>query len=480
MFKIRRMKPEIISLMMILYSALFITTCVCRASFLLMLVIMAWLFVFLMSVNDLKNNIALFCFLVSFFVFLMGREICFEYLNVDEYYLYLKRENNFAFICLMISLAGIAFGCLFSKKTMLEKGINLERTYSRTAAIRNASKQMFFFCYIFKLAGLFLQIKYVVSVGYVASYSAELDGVEIPSVVSYIGAFMPMALGVFLATKPPKKKALLPLALYELYAILTIFSGKRYPFVACNLLILIYLVLRSREEKGWISRRMILLLILAAPVLIVFLTAYESIRAGFDFSFEGFSSTLVHFMDTLGGSVNVIKRVRYFDGYLDNSTLYSLNSTWTILFENLISRNLFHVVVYDGNSMEHALYGHALNHTLSFYTYGQGYLAGHGVGSCYIAELYHDFGYLGVFAGSVIYGRLLSALNRMTFSRPFRDGILFAAMYYILLAPRGGFDSFVENIFGLYSILGYAVIYIASKIRYVGAASRAPLPKLQQ
>jgi hypothetical protein len=52
----------------------------------------------------------------------------------------------------------------------------------------------------------------------------------------------------------------------------------------------------------------------------------------------------------------------------------------------------------------------------------------------------------------------------MSFSHPFKDGIVFAIFYYILLAPRGGFDGFVGNVFGIYSLLGYAIIFVIVNI----------------
>ncbi len=85
----------------------------------------------------------------------------------------------------------------------------------------------------------------------------------------------------------------------------------------------------------------------------------------------------------------------------------SLHNTKSVLFENAILRKMLDIRVYNGNSIENALYGHSLAHRLSYLEYGDYYLQGHGVGSCYIAELYHDFGVIGVMAGNYIYGYIL-------------------------------------------------------------------------
>lgn len=200
--------------------------------------------------------------------------------------------------------------------------------------------------------------------------------------------------------------------------------------------------------------------VIATPMIILFLTAYDSIRSGEPFSFNGFFHTIIAFFDSQGGSINVIKRVAYYADDIADLQLCSFDSTRTLLFENLITRQFSNVTVYSGNSVEHALYGHSLAHRLSYYTYGNGYLAGHGTGSCFIAELVHDFGYIGVFVGSFIYGRFLKYIDSISFSKPWKDGIILAIFYYVLLAPRGSFDGFVGNIFGLFSLMGYTVMFL--------------------
>ncbi|MDE6706483.1 MAG: O-antigen polysaccharide polymerase Wzy family protein, partial [Oscillospiraceae bacterium] len=128
---------------------------------------------------------------------------------------------------------------------------------------------------------------------------------------------------------------------------------------------------------------------------------------------------------------------------------YSFTVIYNLLFENRVVASLFNIKVYAGNSIEHALYGHSLAHTLSWFDYKQRYLNGHGVGSCYIAELYHDFGYIGVFVGNVIYGMILKSINKMPFSKPYTCAVLFSMLHALLLAPRGEYDMFINEAFGI-------------------------------
>lgn len=466
MLKIQRLKLRSLLCIIVLFLLLSIITMVCKAPFLLMLTLMIWIILLVYATNDIKNNAASLCFLLSFFVFLLGRELCFSYLNLEVYYKYLTGENDFSYICLIISLLGVAIGkvCGNKRKTRNYIIVNSYSSSAYNSIIRQISIIVFYICYIFQIVAILKQIQYVRSVGYVASYSEDSGGAGVPAVISYIGAFMPMALFIFLSTMPSKGRAKKPLILYELYAFLTILSGKRYPFVGISMLVFIYLVIRNREERGWITKKMLITGMLSVPIVFIFLTAYDSLRSGAGFSFGGIFNTIVDFLDSQGGSINVIKRISYYKNELGDLTMCSFDNTRTLLFENLIVRKIFNISVYSGNSYEHAMYGHSLAHRLSFYSYGNGYLMGKGVGSCYIAELFHDFSYMGVLVGSLLYGLILCKIDHMVFSHPIRDGIIIVVLYYILLAPRGSFDGFVGNVFGLYSIVGYLCIYIIAKL----------------
>ena len=367
---------------------------------------------------------------------------------------------------MIISLPGVATGkiCGNKKKQYNYYFVNSYNSSAYNRTIGRISKIVFYICYVFQVIAIVKQIQYVRSVGYIASYSEDAGGAGVPALISYIGAFMPMALFVFLATMPSKSKAKMPLILYELYAFLTILSGKRYPFVGISMLVFIYLVIRNRRERGWITKKMVTLGMLSVPVIFLFLTAYDSLRSGAGFSFGGIANTIIDFLDSQGGSINVIKRISYYNKELSDLTMCSFDNTRTLLFENLIVRKIFNISVYSGNSYEHAMYGHSLAHRLSFYSYGSGYLMGKGVGSCFIAELFHDFSYIGVFVGSFLYGLIICKIDHMTFSHPIKDGIIIVVLYYILLAPRGSFDGFVGNVFGLYSLFGYLILYIMTKL----------------
>ena len=138
----------------------------------------------------------------------------------------------------------------------------------------------------------------------------------------------------------------------------------------------------------------------------------------------------------------------------------SLQSIYSTLFENGFVRRLLNIKTYSGNSIEHALNTNNLAHRLSYIAYGTEYLKGRGTGSSYIAELLCDFGFVGVFIGNTVYGILINAIDRIQFKNALKDGIKLAMVYYLLLAPRGGFDSFAGSIVNLNTIIGFIIIII--------------------
>ena len=98
---------------------------------------------------------------------------------------------------------------------------------------------------------------------------------------------------------------------------------------------------------------------------------------------------------------------------------------------------------------------------------GDAYLAGGGTGSSYIAELYYDFGYLGVFLGSCIYGLIFSSITNFKKVGIFGRSLAFIIVTQLLWAPRASFSAFLSFIFAP-STIGLLILifggaYISTK-----------------
>ena len=467
MSKVVRIKRKTLIAVSIVLALLVVLSFIIKADILFTMVFIIWALLFTLSISNIKESPMLFCFLISFFVFLLGRQFCCHFFNAKPIYQYLDVTNNKTYFYLIISLIGIVLGLLlisWNKKVVIRKTKQssfLENgKYGRNYSI--ACLAMFYICYVGMMGALFLQIRFVQNVGYLGSYTEGAGGAGIPSYLSFMAKFAPVALCLYLATKPTKKEAFVPLMLYEIYGIIYVFTGQRYPFIAISMFVLIYYIIRGRDEKNWIMKYHYILLIIAIPILMMLSTVYDSIRVGKEFNFVNYIETLEEFFIQQGGSINVIRRTIYSADKLKDMHLVSFNSTYTVLFENPISRRLFHITTYSGNSVARAMNTNSLAHRLSYLAYGPGYLMGRGTGSSYIAELLHDFGVIGIFVGSLVYGSLLGMIDHIRFNDKLRDGIKLSIIYYLILSPRGSFDAFVNGVFHFYCIIGFALLIILS------------------
>lgn len=468
---VRKLKLKSVFTMLGVVSLILIGGLIVSANALFVTLLIIWSFMLIYTLDRLSQNIVMCFFLIAFFVFLMGREVVYEFGGGKRLYSFLDITNNETFLLLNLSLLGVWGGSLYIK--YLEKAKNKKinkiiactnkKAYKKTG-YQIVCEMMYYICYVAAVIAIIYKIRFVHNVGYLASYTSEAGGAGVPSIIAYLGNFLPVILSMYLATCPVKRKVIFPTILYEVYAFLTLLTGQRYPFIGISLYILTYWFLREKLEGGWIKKRYYFMLILMIPVLLLGITAYDSIRVGQNADFNSISEGIRNFFVDQGGSINVIRRTIYNAEQLKDIKWVSFDTTFSTIKGNIFVRKLFNTNVYYGNSMEHAMLGHSLAHRLSYYAYGTGYLAGRGTGTSYIAELFHDFSYIGVVIGSFLYGLLIEKINRIEFKSYIESGFLLAISYYIYLLPRGNFDGFIGGIFNIYAILLWLVTYVLLQI----------------
>ena len=437
--------------------------------------LIVWFSLIVYTFGDLKKHFVFLCFMISFFVFLLGREFCYNFMGLDKYYRYLEPYNDITFFLLIISMICLFLGyrfadsrlgkreCLIGRSRDKHVKSTADMSDDRSWRFRMASMVAFYFCFACSMVDVYMQIRQVRSTGYVESYMAA--NASSSGVFSYFATFTVIALSIYLVTMPKKKWGILALGCFEFYGVLTMLTGHRYTFIAISMYVMVYIVYRQRIESDWISKKMVVLIVVAIPFVLVLMNMINTIRNGdVGDSGGGLVRSAVSFMDQQGGSVNCVKRVFFYEDRISDLHLTSFSNTRTVLFENALVRKLFDVKAYTGNSAENAMFGHYLSHRLSYLEYGNYYFQGHGVGSCYIAELFHDFGYVGVILGSLVYGYLLRMITDIGTGRFFRDGLLLAVQYFIYLSPRGDFDGMIYGLFNLMCILGLIGVWVLAHI----------------
>lgn len=313
--------------------------------------------------------------------------------------------------------------------------------------IRSITKIFYLATYIFYLYVVIDKALFVINNSYYEYYiNYERN---IPFIIVAIAAMTPYFFYLFLATLPSKKKAMPMFILQIIYAILSLFTGRRTDFVLNMLFIVIYIIFRHYYNKGeeeWIKKKQVVIAIILSPFFLVGLFLFNYLRFGKPISGFAFLEILLGFFQQQGFSSSVIRLGLYHQDVLRDDTYYSFFGLVKFFRTNTLM-NLFYNPQYDfsyvGNNVGLALKGNSLAHTLSYYTL-KGYLSGSGVGSCYIAELYHDFGYLGISIGNIIYGAIITIINslwmRVKKYSVWVTAIGFSLIESFLKAPRWNFD----------------------------------------
>lgn len=411
------------------------------------------------TLGDLEKRGALFGFLMSFFLLLIGMQFM-ERFGLHEVEAVFSEEiNTQAEWLLLISLVVLLFGYYVSGKVriVLKAGNNVfdnrnlsEQKYNSRSylAVRKASRIIFLLTFVFNIFTVLDIVRFVFRYGYVLFYHSYVSSV--PYVIKKAGDMCLICFWIFLATMPTKKEANRLSILYLSYLLLTLGTGKRFPFVAGILTLFIYYIARNHLNSGnviWISKKNIIRIIFAAPILIWLLYIVGQVRLDRPMDALRFDEAIIDFIYDQGGTINVIKRAQKYASRLPNKH-YLFGSTYETISNNTIFR-LFGATSYSGNTVRHAMEGYSFQHALSYITMGDYYLLGHGLGSCYIAEAYHDYGLIGVVLVNFVYGVIFRKVFDFRRHGIWLTAIILGMLYSLLLAPRGSADGFITDLVDL-------------------------------
>ena len=217
-------------------------------------------------------------------------------------------------------------------------------------------------------------------------------------------------------------------------------------------------------NEVWISRKCLLVLIILSPLVLGILSAISSLRLGTQDNIAvSYFKGINDFFYQQGFSINIIKWGKSLEDSIPDR-IYSLGQTYEFFTSgNFVSRLLFDFQTYSGQTVERALEGHRMSYLLSYLVFPWSYANGYGVGSCYIAEAYHDFGYLGVVIFNSIYGFLFAKFNYIKYRGPFFMAVAFLMMQSLLMAPRAYADGFIGSVLDFSNIEILLFIWLISK-----------------
>ena len=409
-------------------------------------------------VPNASDHIFLLFFLATFFVFLLGRPIAEAFFGkyTPGTAALSAHAGDVMYGCLILSLLGIVAGyaCPFLRVRQERRVLlPVANTDGYRYAMRKIARFFVIILYLFAAFENVDRLAYVAVVGYTNSFASYATSV--PAVIHMAAEVAPIALAAYLATLPPKRDMRLPILVYLAAALIKLVTGYRYEIVSAVLLLALYYIMRDKMDGrgSWVRRGAVLFFLLMIPAAVVGLQWVTAIRAGRPVEWTSDANPIVNFLYGVGGSSSLIGYAEMYKKELSgHGGFYSFGRVMDALAGNALGRLFSDAEVYPAQTAERALYGHSLSAALTYQLYPKRYLSGYGLGSCYIAELYYDFSFVGVFVGNCVIGRIIKRLRAITeddFVRSFLCVFMTTLLFRI---SRDTADYFLVEFIGIKNI----------------------------
>lgn len=443
-------------------------TLFCQASLLFYAVMMLWSGLMCYAICDLKNRAAYLVFLLAFFLFLLGGEFAELYLGYELEFSFPKDLDNHAYVCLLISLLFLhlgfcGLGKLLEKKkcSPLASGEHSEdpkdsismKLKQPNPVWQEKMRQLAKWGMILAVIPWFWTILdaglFTLEHGYL-SYYTEYHS-RVPTLVESISDLFTLFLFLYFATLPSKKACFIPMGLYLAHGVVALVTGRRISFGIAVLVLVFYVIFRQHvnPKERWIDKKIIVIVLVVCPVIAILMYVQRYVRYGEAVQSANPIDIVFRLLSQQGTSINVIKFQKQFSG--DGLGCTSLYYTLHHLRGSLLTRHIFDFPLeyYATRTINTVFRTNCLADYIMYMVSPRDYFAGYGLGTSYIAELYHDLSYIGVALGSVIYGALLRGLySAKNFSFwKFTIGLLMLEEFVIL--PRYGADVIFRPFYNL-------------------------------
>ena len=421
-----------------------------------------------------KTNRMLFLiFNVMIFVFLLSRPFI-SMIKGDVWWYFKRNDVIFAMNSLMLTLLFLMFGQYIGEKSIYQKKLRINKftifdkyDYNYVKGLRCISICLFYISMVFFLLTELEKLIYMRGKDYEMLYSSFQT--NLPYFIIAIGSMQKYFLCIFLSTFPKKLEAFIPLSLYVISALPSLIIGLRNPIVLNLIFCIVYYFIRDiyDNKEKWIGKMEKTIMIIAAPICILFLGAYNYIRAGEKIGGNGILDLFIDFLYKQGVSFdvlcighNTIPKIKY-TGFVN----YTFGGIIDYFTHNKIAQLIFNAKsLGSGNNINMALYSNSFAHRMSYAARGQEYLAGNGWGSSYILETYADFGYIGIIIFSVLIGVLLAYMIYLVNKGLFHSTIIFLILTNIFFLPRDAALNWINFIFYIQFLLPLIICFLFAKL----------------
>lgn len=400
-------------------------------------------------INKRSGYLYFILFHLFLFLFIFSRPII-SMIRQDEWWYFSSYTVYVVIFVLLITLISLKIG--FNIKTNLKASdLNVKiRGYN----LSKLKRPLFFIC-TFLILMSFIQgvIKYLYfSDDYVAIYTGQ--SADVPVIIAVLASLTIYFLIFYLSLLPTKKDTSIILVLYLISSIPEFLIGGRNTLMIKCLFCFVYFVLREfqNRKENWITKRDKIAIVIIIPILVLGLGVMNYTRE--DKSVPNFSpiELAVDFLYKQGTTFDTIcQSVEYRSELRDDSYInYTFGEPIDMVVHNNLSNFLFGTVdLGDGNNIKNGTISNNLAHRLSYLVLGDSYLSGHGRGTSYLAEIYLDFGYLGIIVFNILLGKLFSIVDYLFNKDVLHRCLLLNVFMYIYIIPRLAF----------FSIFSFAINY---------------------
>lgn len=432
--------------------------------------------IFSSLIHNIRRDIAFLVFAVAFNILLLGR-VYVSWIGYHHKYPDLLEADSLPhlFTALQVVALSLFFsylayrlsGPLFYKResALRERGMGAVRRSPVIPVLRQLSEVVLL---IGSVPFLYILFRTVLSVrhgGYLNSFTTTES---VPGVISRLSMFFVPSFAVFLATLPNRKQIRLPLFIYGIYMVSSLFTGRRNTLVTEGLMLVIYFVLRDSmlpKEERKLQKRTVVFAGIFGVAAMYFLQLVALVRSGASGTNRGLGEMLVSFFDSQGASFRVvIQTVNHLDLF-DRSVSYQYLFYPFEMFvhNNTITRTIFGLqpIVEVQNSI-FVQTTHNFAHVITYLVDPARYLSGGGFGTSYIAEAYVAYGV----GGAIVISAMIGLIFRFFASMMTRSWVVLAscliAVKDFVYIPRSFAFMWVTGTFNITYFCFYGALYFAA------------------
>ena len=428
------------------------------------------------SLRDITNRFVLLCFNANSLLFLVGGMLSTQlrgdylpgYLGTGP----LAATHTCHMLAISLLIVNLTFVLAYHPQAdpLAKRPWQKKKETATTRPLAPATQTVIFLMVVVtmlgKLAGAFIQLRFTAASSYIDSYTTSFNKpiyVWLPESIFYF------SLCLWMATNPKKKLLFVMMIPFFLIEGVILLSGDRGEPMCALLMVLYYLYRRSKREEGFLNlkKRHAVIALVLVPVLVVGLQTVKYTRVHQEVSIG--PELLMEFIEDQGVSAGVIAKAYTSKEAITQigGSSYVAGSLRIYIRNNLLTRLITGKEPIGNNTIATATSGDSLGSSVAYLWLRNGYLAGKGCGSSYIAEFFHDGGLFYMMLGSVFVALLLVVMMRelkRDDQHPFRAAFALLAFKDLIVISRTSTFTWITNTFTVQNLLVLVVLILFNQL----------------